>query len=102
MKKRKLQKRKNRERRVKKARNIRSNNISSKESIENTEKVDTHDNGVIKFLALLVKTVLIIAPFRFKKRIISKLLYAEIPPQIIRSIFFSNKLFIILLFEYYE
>ena len=49
MKKRKLQKRKIRERRVKKARNIRSNNKSSKESIETTEKVDTHDNGVIKF-----------------------------------------------------
>ena len=30
----------------------------------------------------------------------SKLLYADIPPQIIKSIFFPNKLFISLLFEY--
>ena len=58
------------------------------------------DKGVTNFLAFSVKIVLILAPLFFKDLIISKLLYAEIPPQIIISIFFSNKLFISLLFEY--
>ena len=52
------------------------------------------DSGVTNSLALLVKIVLTLAPFFFKDLIISKLLYAEIPPHITKSIFFYNKILI--------
>ena len=54
----------------------------------------TTDNGVTNFLALSVNIVLICAPLFFKDLINSKLLYAEIPPHIIKSIFLFKKLFI--------
>ena len=46
------------------------------------------DNGVTNSLALLVKIVLILHPFFFNILIVSRLLYAEMPPQIINNIFF--------------
>lgn len=42
-------KKKARARRVKRVRNIRSNNISKKDLEEKKSKINTHDNGVIKF-----------------------------------------------------
>jgi hypothetical protein len=60
------------------------------------------DKGVTNSLALSVKIVLIFAPLFFSDLIISQLLYAEMPPQIIKSTFLSNKFFITLLLKYYD
>ena len=49
------------------------------------------DKGVTKFLALFVRIVFILTFLFFRFLIISKLLYAAIPPDITRSIFFLNK-----------
>ena len=42
-------KKKARERRVRRQKNIQRNNISKKESKDAKPKINTHDNGVIKF-----------------------------------------------------
>ena len=45
----KQQKKKARGRRVKRQKNIQRNNISKKETEDAKPKINTHDNGVIKF-----------------------------------------------------
>ena len=53
------------------------------------------DKGVTNSFALFVKIVFISQPFFFKILIVSRLLYAAIPPQIINNIFLSFKFFIV-------
>ena len=48
---------------------------------------DEIDRGVTKFLPLFVSIVLILTFLFFQPLITSKLLYADIPPHMIRSIF---------------
>ena len=54
---------------------------------------ETTDRGVINLLAFFVSIVFTWAFFFFKSLIISKLLYAAIPPQIINNIFLFLNIF---------
>ncbi len=46
------------------------------------------ESGVTNSLALVVRIVLISAPFFLKSLMVSRLLYAEIPPHIIKRTFY--------------